>query len=142
MKITLSEDGDNVIFVSDLLNIHFDALERVFETVFSTIVNGIRLQHLNRDSIIDSDYIQFTFEHSDFVDYVFSGLSVQYSDFDYQTLVGGVMNWLSSLFQSDQQIDISKDWSTTLQISRMNELPRHLINTNEMLDCCLWLKQL
>ena len=73
MKITLSEDGDNVIFVSDLLNIHFDALEHVFETVFSTIVNGVRLQHLNRDSIIDSDHIQFTFEHSDFVDYVFFG---------------------------------------------------------------------
>ena len=99
-------------------------MEHVFETVFSTIVNGVRLQHFNRDSIIDSGYIQFTLEHSDFVDYVVSGQSVQYSDYNYQTLVLGAMNWLSNLSQSDQQIDISKDWSITLQISRMNELPR------------------
>ena len=71
MKITFSKDGDNVIFVSDLLNINSDALERVFETVFSTVVNGIRLQHFNRDSIIDSDYIQFTLEHSDFGSCIF-----------------------------------------------------------------------
>ena len=99
MKITFLKDGDNVIFVSDLLNINSDALERVFETVFSTMVNGIRLQHFNRDSIIDSDYIQFTLEHSDFVDHVFSEQSVQYSDFDFRTLVRGVMNWLSNLSQ-------------------------------------------
>ena len=33
MRIEFSRDADSSIFVSDLLNVHSDALERVFSTV-------------------------------------------------------------------------------------------------------------
>ena len=47
MRMTFSQDGDSVIFVGDLLNIHGDALDRIFGTVFHSIVGcHIQLLHL------------------------------------------------------------------------------------------------
>ena len=71
MKIEFSRDADNMIFASDLLNVHSDALERVFRVILQTMIEGVQLQHFNKDHIIQSDYIQFALEHSDFTDYVY-----------------------------------------------------------------------
>ena len=38
MRMTFSQDGDSVIFVGDLLNIHGDALDRIFVTMFRACV--------------------------------------------------------------------------------------------------------
>ena len=70
-----------------------------------------------------------TLEHTDFVDYVFSSLTVKFSDLSYETLVGGVMNWLNNLAQSDRQMNIDNDWATNLQVSKVSrttEVPRGL----------------
>ena len=47
MRMAFSQDGDSVIFVGDLLNIHGDALDRIFETVFRTCVQSVNLQNFN-----------------------------------------------------------------------------------------------
>ena len=60
MRIAFSRDADTTIFVSDLLNVHSDALERIFSIVFRTMVESVRLQHFNRNNVIDTDYLQFT----------------------------------------------------------------------------------
>ena len=61
--------------------------------------------------------MQFTLEHTDFMDYVFSSRNVKYSDLNYNALVGGVTNWLNNLAQSNRQMDIDHDWSLSLQVS-------------------------
>ena len=66
------EGSDRMIFMSDLLNTHSDALERIFFVVLQTMVQSIQLQHFNRNNTIESDYLQFTSEHQDFVNYVYS----------------------------------------------------------------------
>ena len=124
MKIEFSRDADNVILISNLLNIHFDAMERVFQIILQTMIESVQLQHFNRDHIIESDYIQFTMEHVDFTDYVYSSRNVSYANFTYARIVGGTMNWLSNLAQSNRQIDISHDWVVALQVSRIEEVPR------------------
>ena len=124
MKISFSNDGDTIIFVGDLLNVHLDALDRVFETVFMTCMANVNLQHFNRESIMDTDYVQFTVDHANFIDFVFSSRNVKYSDLNVNTLVGGVMNWLSNLAQSNSQININNDWGISLQVSRTTEVPR------------------
>ena len=81
MKIEFSGDADNVIFVGDLLNVHSDALERVFQVVLQTMIESVQLHHFNRNNIIGSDYIQLTLEHADFADYVYSSRNVSYANF-------------------------------------------------------------
>ena len=46
---------------------------------------------------MDEDFVQFTLEHTDFVDYVFFSRNVKFSQLRYETLVGGVVNWLNNL---------------------------------------------
>ena len=41
MHIAFSRDADMTIFVSDLLNVHSDALERIFSIVFRTMVESV-----------------------------------------------------------------------------------------------------
>ena len=55
MKIEFSRDPDNMIFASDLLNVHSDALKRVFQVILQTMIESVQLQHFNRDHIIQSD---------------------------------------------------------------------------------------
>ena len=104
MCIEFSRNADSSIFVSDLLNIHSDALERVFSTVLRTMMESVQLQHFNRNEVMDTDYIQFNLEHSDFVDFVYSSRSVPYQHFNFERIVGGIMNWLNNLAQSNRQI--------------------------------------
>ena len=47
MRMTFSQDGDSVIFVGDLLNIHGDALDQSFGTMFRACVQSGNLQHFN-----------------------------------------------------------------------------------------------
>ena len=107
---------------------HSDALERVFSTILRTMVESVQLQHFNRNHMIASDYLQFTLEHVDLVNYVYSSRSVAYENFRFQRIVsgivGGIMNWLSNLAQSNRQIDIRRDWVICLKISRMEEVQR------------------
>ena len=124
MHTDFSRNADISIFVSDLLNIHSDALERVFSTVLRTMMESVQLQHFNRNEVIDTDYIQFNLEHSDFVDFVYSSRSVPYEHF--KTIIGGLMNWLNNLAQSNRQIDISHDWVICLKVLRMDEIPRRM----------------
>ena len=124
MRMTFSQDGDSVIFVGDLLNIHGDALDRIFGTVFRACVESGNLQHFNRNEVLADDFIQFTIEHTDFVDYVFSSRNVKYSDLHYATLVDGLKNWLSNLAQSNRQMNVDNDWAISLQISRTSEVPQ------------------
>ena len=63
-------------------------------------------------------------EHVDFMDYVYSSRNVSYANFTYARIVGGIMNWLSNLAQSNRKIDISHDWVVALQVSRIEEVPR------------------
>ena len=92
MKIEFSGDADNVIFVGDLLNVHSDAMERVFQVVLQTMIESVQLQHFNRNNTIESDYIQFTLEHVDFADYVYSSRNVSYANFFYAHIIGGIIN--------------------------------------------------
>ena len=107
MCIEFSRDADTTIFISNLLNVYSDALERIFSIVFRTMVESVQLQHFNRNNISDTDYLQFTLEHSDFVNYVFSSRSVAHEHFSYERIIGGVMNWLNNLSQSNRMLDIS-----------------------------------
>ena len=110
MRIEFSRNADSSIFVSDLLNIHSDTLERVFSTVLRTMMKSVQFQHFNRIlTVMDTDYIQFNLEHSDFVDFVYSSRSVPYQHFNFERIVGGIMNWLNNLAQSNRQINISHD---------------------------------
>ena len=121
MRMVFSNQGDSVVFVGDLLNFHGDALDRILEQVFRACVQSVNLQHFNRNSIVDEDFVQFTLEHTDFVDYVFSSRNVKFSQLRYETLVGGVVNWLNNLAQSDRQMNIDNDWAISLQVSRTTE---------------------
>ena len=124
MKIEFFRDADNMIFASDLLNVHSDALERVFQVILQTMIEGVQLQHFNMDHIIQSDYIQFALEHSDFTDYVYPSRNVSYANFAYPRIIGGIMNCLNNLAQSNRQIEISHDWVIALRVSRIKEVPR------------------
>ena len=72
MRMTFVNEGDSLIFVADLLNASGESLEDVFERVFRMSIGGVNLQHFNRNHLIDSDYVQFNIEHTDFTDYVYS----------------------------------------------------------------------
>ena len=104
-----SNQRDSIIFVGDLLNFHGEALDLVFEQVFRACTQSVNLQHFNRNSISDEDFVQFNLEHTDFVDYVFCSRNVKFSDLRFETLVGGTVNWLNSLAQSNRQMNIDND---------------------------------
>ena len=123
MKLKFSGNGDNLIFVGDLINFHGEALDGIFKRVFRTCTRSVNLQHFNRNDIVDDDYVQFMMEHTDFVDYVYSSRSEKYQDLNYHVLVGGVINWLSNLAQSNRQMNVHNDWAISLQISRTSEVP-------------------
>ena len=80
MRMTVVNEGDSLIFVADLLNAHGESLEDVFERVFRMCIDGVNLQHFNRNHLVDSDYVQFNIEHTDFTDYVYSSRNVKYSE--------------------------------------------------------------
>ena len=130
--MVFSNQGDSVVLVGDLLNFHGDALDRILEQVFRACVQSVNLQHFNRNSIVDEDFVQFTLEHTDFVDYVFSSRNVKVSQLRYETLVGGVVNWLNNLAQSDRQMNIDNDWAISLQVSRTTETPRGFGNEDKL----------
>ena len=97
--------------MADLLNAYRESLEDFFERVFRMCIGGVNLQHFNRNHLVDSDYVQFNIEHTDFTDYIYSSRNVKYSELNYAVLVGGVTNWLNNLAQSNRQMDINHDWS-------------------------------
>ena len=121
MTMSFSSGGDVILFVSDLINYHGDALQRSFEVILNTCLRNVNLQHFNRNQPIATDYMQFNVEHTDFVDYVYSSRNVRYSDFDAAQLVGGLMNWLSNLSQSERKINLTNRWIVQLSISRTDE---------------------
>ena len=122
--MTFLNQGDSLVYVGDLLNLHGQSLDDVFERVFRSCINRVNLQHFNRNELADTDFVQFTLEHTDFVDYVFSSRKVKFSDLQYEVLVGGVMNWLNNLAQSNHQMDVDNNWAISLQVSRTSEIPR------------------
>ena len=124
MRMTFVSEGDSLIFVADLLNAYRESLEGVFERVFCMCIGGVNLQHFNRNHLVDSNYVQFNIEHTDFTDYVYSSRNVKYSELNYAVLVGGVTNWLNNLAQSNRQMDINHDWSLGLQVSSMTNIHR------------------
>ena len=109
MCMTFSYQGDSVVFVGDLLNLHGEALDLVFEQVFRACAQSVNLHHFNRNSISQDNFVQFTLEHTDFVDYVYSSRNVKFSELQLETLVGGVVNWLNNLAQSNRQMNIDND---------------------------------
>ena len=129
-----SNQGDSIIFVGDLLNFNGEALDRVFEQVFRVCTQSVNLQHFNRNSISNEDFVQFNLEHTDFVDYVFSSRNVKFSDLRFETLVGGVVNWLNILAQSNRQMNIDNDWAISLQVSHTTEVPRGFGKDDEHLE--------
>ena len=124
MRMTFVNEGDSLIFVADLLNAHGESLEDVFERVFHMCIGGVNLQHFNRNHLVDSDYVQFNIEHTDFTDHIYSSRNVKYSELNYAVLVGGVTNWLNNLAQSNRQMDINHDWSLSLQVSSTTNVHR------------------
>ena len=124
MRMTFVNKGDSLIFVADLLNAYGESLEDVFERVFRMCIGGVNLQHFNRNHLVDSDYVQFNIERTDFTDYVYSSRNVKCSELNYAVLVGGVTNWLNNLAQSNRQIDINHDWSLSLQVSSTTKVHR------------------
>ena len=46
MTMSFSDGGDVILFVSRLVNIHGDALQKVFEIIFTTCLRNVNLQHL------------------------------------------------------------------------------------------------
>ena len=134
MRMTFANEGDTTIFVGDLLNLYGESLDEIFDRVFRHCTNGVNLQHFNRNTLVDTDFIQFTLEHTDFVDYVFSSRNVKYSDLRYDALTGGVMNWLNNLAQSNRQMDIDNDWAISIQVSRTSETPRGFGKTDDVFE--------
>ena len=61
MRMNFTGGGsDSMIFVSDLLNVHSDASERIFSIILQTMVESVQLRHFNRKNVIGSDHLQFT----------------------------------------------------------------------------------
>ena len=117
MRMRFSQHGDSVVYVGDLINFHGDALDHIFEQIFRLCAMSVNLQHFNRNSISQDEIVQFTLEHTNFVDYVYSSRNVKFSELYYETLVRGVINWLNYLAQSNRQMNIDNDWAITLQVS-------------------------
>ena len=72
MHMRFTDHGDSIIFVGDLLNLQGEALEHIFEQVFRACTRSVNLQHFNRNSLLQDHFVQFSLEHTDFIDYIFS----------------------------------------------------------------------
>ena len=101
MIMSFSDGGDVTLFVSRLVNIHGDTLQRVFEIIFMTCLRNVNLQHFGRDNLVENNFVQFNVEHTDFIDYVYLSRNIKYADFDVTQLTDGLMQWLSNLAQSE-----------------------------------------
>ena len=121
MTMSFSDGGDVILFVSRLVNIHGDALQRVFEIIFTTCLRNVNLQHFGRNNLVETDFVQFNVEHADFIDYVYSSRNVRYDNFDAIQLMDGLMQWLSNLAQSERKINIMNRWIVRLMVSRTDE---------------------
>ena len=114
---------DSLLYVNELLNVHSDAMEHVFMVALQTIIDGIQLQHFQGENhVLPTDFVQVTLEHADFVDYIFSSRMVKYSDFQFHEVIGGIMNWLQNLAQSNKKINMSNEWTMTLDVSCTNDV--------------------
>ena len=132
--MTFANEGDTTLFVGDLLNLYGESLDEIFDRVFRHCMNGVNLQHFNRNTLVDTDFVQFTLEHMDFVDYIFSSQNVKYSDLRYDALTCGVMNWLNNLAQSNRQMDIVNDWAISIQVSRTSETSHGFGKTDDVFE--------
>ena len=121
MTMSFSDGGDITLFISRLVNIHGDALQRVFEIIFTTCLRNVNLQHFGKNDLVGSDFVQFNVEHTDFIDYVYSSRNVRYDNFDTTQLTDGLMQWLSNLAQSERKINIMNKWIVRLIVSRTDE---------------------
>ena len=121
MTMSFSDGGDIILFVSRLVNIHGDALQRVFKIIFTTCLRNVNLQHFGRNNLVETDFVQFNVEHTDFIDYVYSSRNVRYDNFDAIQLTDGLMQWLSNLAQSERKINIMNRWIVRLMVSRTDE---------------------
>ena len=119
--MSFSDGGDVTLFVSRLVNIHGDALQRVFEIIFTTCLRNVNLQHSGRNNLVGTDFVQFNVEHTDFIDYVYSSRNVRCDNFDAIQLTDGLMQWLSNLAQSERKINIMNRWIIRLMVSRTDE---------------------
>ena len=54
----------------------------------------------------------------------FQVIQFAHKHFNYERIIGGVMNWLNNLSQSNRMIDISHDWMICLMVSRLEKVPR------------------
>ena len=117
MTMSFSDGGDVILFVSRLVNIHGDTLQRVFEIIFTTCLRNVNLQHFGRNNLVGTDFVQFNVEHTDFIDYVYSSRNVRYDNFDAIQLTDGLMQWLSNLAQSERKINIMNRWIVRLMVS-------------------------
>ena len=121
MTMSFSDRGDVILFVSRLVNIHDDALQRVFQIIFTTCLRNVNLQHFGRNNLVETDFVQFNVEHTYFIDYVYSSRNVRYDNFDAIQLTDGLMQWLSNLAQSERKINIMNRWIVRLMVSRTDE---------------------
>ena len=121
MTMSFSDGGDVTLFMSRLVNIHGDALQRVFEIIFMTCLRNVNLQHFGRDDLVGNNFVQFDMEHTDFIDYVYSSRNVRYDNFDTAQLTDGLMRWLSILAQSERKINIMNRWVVRLMVSCTDE---------------------
>ena len=121
MTMSFLDGGDVTLFMSRLVNIHGDALQRVFEIIFTTCLRNVNLQHFGRDDLVGNDFVQFNVEHTDFIDYVYSSRNVRYDNFDTTQLTDGLMQWLSNLAQSERKINIMNRWVVRLMVSLTDE---------------------
>ena len=48
-------------------------------------------------------------------------------------MVGGVVNWLNNLAQSNRQMNIDNDWVINLQVSHTTEIPRGFGKDDDLL---------
>ena len=125
LRMNFVNTVDSLLYVNELLNVHSDAMECVFMVALQTIIDGIQLQHFQGENhVLPTDFVQVTLEHADFVNYIFSSILVKYSDFQFHKVIGGIMNWLQNLAQSNKRINVSNDWMMTLDVSRTNDVQR------------------
>ena len=80
--------------MNELLNVHQDALERVFVAAIQTILDEFNYSILEMriDRVVQPDFVQVGLEHQDFVDYIYSSRLVKYGQFKFNEVAGGIMN--------------------------------------------------
>ena len=124
-RITIDGGADSTLFVNELLNVHQDALERVFVAAIQTILDEFNYSILEMriDRVVQPDFVQVGLEHQDFVDYIYSSRLVKYGEFKLNEVAGRIMNWLQNLAQSNKKINTINTWTLTLDILRTTMYP-------------------